>query len=354
MKTLALLVASLAVFGIPGVSPSGEQSPVASVPEATSAAGPSGGSAAGPVQTRIYSVRYYPASRLAAIIRTVAGGANVRVVEDDRSNLLILTAPQARVPEIELLIKQLDQPDASAAQAQNLMYRVYMLEIPAKDQTLKAFSLVLEGSSQLPSVELLDALKDKELQVAALYQEGRGRRDENWEVAIEGRAVSQEAIKRVVEKIPGCQVKQLEWNDGALVSTVPAAQVDRLPAQLQEHLRKFLGEEIQTVGYWFGSLSSPGEVRAPVGPWTLELKANSERPPDQASDLVLEIEVNRESHVPFMPRTRILSNTVQGQIGRPIIIGYNRDSYGTRTMGAVVILPEAEAARSDSPANRAR
>jgi len=212
---------------------------------------------------------------------------------------------------------------------------------------------MLERSSPLPSVELLGALKDKELQVGGLYQEGQGGRDENWQVAIQGRAVSQEVIKRVVEKIPGSQVKELEWNDETFSSTVPAAQVNRLPPQLQEHLRKFLGEEIRTVGYWFGSLSSPGEVKAPIGPWMLELRAGSERRPDQAGDLALEIEVNRESHISFVPSARILSNSVQGKIGKPIIVGYNRDSYGTRTMGAVVILPEADAARSDSPGKNA-
>jgi len=350
MKTLTLLVASLGILGLPGVSFSGEQAPASSAPQATTATGPSGASGAGLVQTRVYPIRYYPIDQLAAIIRTIAGGANIQIIADKRSNQLIVTAPQARVPEIEHLVQQLDRPGTPASQAQNLMYRVYMLEIPPKDQNLKAFSLVLERSSQLPSAELLDALKDKELQVGALYQENRRGRDENWEIVIEGRVVSQEAIKRVVEKIAGARVKGLVWNDETLASIVPAAQVNRLPTQLQEHLRKFLGDEIQTVGYWFGSLSSPGEVRAPIGPWMLELKARSERRQDQAGDLVLEIEVNRESHVSFVPSARILSNTVQGQIGKPVIIGYNRDSYGTRTMGAVVILPEADTAQSDTPA----
>ncbi len=74
----------------------------------------------------------------------------------------------------------------------------------------------------------------------------------------------------------------------------------------------------------------------------LELKAGSDRRPAQSGDLALEIEVNRESHIPFVPATRILSNSVQGKIGKPIIVGYNRDAYGTRVMGAVVILPEAD------------
>jgi hypothetical protein len=41
----------------------------------------------------------------------------------------------------------------------------------------------------------------------------------------------------------------------------------------------------------------------------------------------------------------ILSNSVQARIGKPIIIGYNRDVYGTRTMGALVILLEADTAQ---------
>ncbi len=349
MKTLTLLVASLSVLGIPAVSRPGEQAPTSGLPAATE---PSGRSDAGPVQTRIYSIRYYPISQLVAILKTVIKGQDVQIVADERSNSLIITAPRAYVPQIELLLKQLDVPNAPASQIRNLMYRIYLIELPSKDQNLKSFSLVLERSSPLPSAQLLEALKDKDLQVSALYQEGRdgGNEEGNQEVAIEGRAVSEEAIKRVVEKIPGARVKELEWKDGTLASTVPAAQVDRLPSQLQGHLRKFLGEEIQTVGYWFGTLSSPGEVKAPIGPWVLELRANSEHQSDQAGDLVLEIEVNRASHVSFVPSRRILSNTVQGQVGKPIIIGYTRDSYGTRTMGAVVILPEADATRLDSPA----
>jgi hypothetical protein len=34
---------------------------------------------------------------------------------------------------------------------------------------------------------------------------------------------------------------------------------------------------------------------------------------------------------------------VQIKAGRPILIGYNRDAYGTRVMGAMVILLESDA-----------
>jgi hypothetical protein len=45
---------------------------------------------------------------------------------------------------------------------------------------------------------------------------------------------------------------------------------------------------------------------------------------------------------------RILSNTIRAKIGKPIIIGYNRESYGTRKMGTMVIVPEADSLGSDT------
>jgi hypothetical protein len=41
----------------------------------------------------------------------------------------------------------------------------------------------------------------------------------------------------------------------------------------------------------------------------------------------------------------VLRNTVQAKIDKPIIIGYNQDVCGTRTMGALVILLEADTAQ---------
>jgi hypothetical protein len=33
---------------------------------------------------------------------------------------------------------------------------------------------------------------------------------------------------------------------------------------------------------------------------------------------------------------------IRAKIGKPIIIGYNRESYGSRKMGAMVIVPEMD------------
>ena len=62
--------------------------------------------------------------------------------------------------------------------------------------------------------------------------------------------------------------------------------------------------------------------------------------PSQETDLSLEMKVHRDVPVPFIQPVTILSNALQGRIGKPIVIGYNRQAYGARKMGVVVIIPE--------------
>ena len=109
---------------------------------------------------------------------------------------------------------------------------------------------------------------------------------------------------------------------------------------MRQHIRKFLGADVQTAGYWFGNLSAPGEVAAPIGLWRLQLETSL----IQQAGLLLEIDVTQEPQYTLDSETTVLSNSVQAKVGKPIIIGYNRDSYGTRTTGAMVILLEADTA----------
>jgi hypothetical protein len=114
---------------------------------------------------------------------------------------------------------------------------------------------------------------------------------------------------------------------------------------VQKYIKKFLGEDIETVGYWFGSSSVPGEVRASIGPWMLHLELEAES--DRELELRVEVEVP-EKNYDFERRLgressdEILSNTIRAKVGRPVIIGYNRESYGARKMGAMVIIPETD------------
>jgi hypothetical protein len=61
-----------------------------------------------------------------------------------------------------------------------------------------------------------------------------------------------------------------------------------------------------------------------------------------AGGVSVEVHVTQNPQFTMDTSTTILSNSLQGKIGKPIIIGYNRESYGMRTMGAMVILLEAD------------
>ncbi len=288
----------------------------------------------GDLRTIIVSLKYYPVNDLGSLLATLSED-QVRIAIDQHSNRLILTGPQKRIDQTLRLISELDVPREEAQQSQYLTCRVYMFELPSKDQNLKPFSVLLERSSQWPTEWLLDAARDANVQISTLLQR---MEDDKWELVIEGRAASSDALKPVLTKITDAQVKQLKWDDETFTAAIPAAQVSQLPAPLREHLRKFLGDQVQTVGYWFGNLSVPGNLNAPIGPWRLDMKTQSE----QGTDLILEVRVTRESSVPFVNETQLLANTIQGKAGRPILIGYNRESYGTRVTGAMVILLERD------------
>ena len=332
MKMRMLLIMSLGMLLAPGVLWSMQESPA---PAEQQEAPPDEA-----MQMRIYTLEYYPVDRLADILFELTVRYDVDIAFDKLSNQLIVTASSDRLQQIERVVSALDTPNARSPQTQQMMYRVFMLELPSKDQNLKPFSLAIESPTQLPAAQFLSAVKDAELQVSTFRQSDELAESGHMVFGIQGRAASNEAVRRMLEKVPDALMKELVWDDEAFSAAIPGAQVTQLPARLQEHIRKFLGEGVQTIGYWFGNLSLPGEVRAPIGPWMLELNVESE----QAGELALEISVNRESQIDAQTWKiqELLSNSVRSKVGKPIIIGYNRDRYGMRTMGALVIVPEVD------------
>ncbi|UCE49810.1 MAG: hypothetical protein JSW47_06590, partial [Phycisphaerales bacterium] len=230
---------------------------------------------------------------------------------------------------------------------QDLIYRIYMFEIASENQGMRAFSARLQTSARVSSQEFLDATTDKDLRIIEFRQFSGGPPDAEFETLIQGKAASDESVRSMVEKFPESRITELRWDDDeTFTNKIEAARYTQLPEQLQKHIRKFLGNDIQTVGYWFGNLSVPGGIEAPIGPWTLNLQLESES--DQMFRLTVDVEMPRETHSfdgEFGGRHRndeILSNTMRAKIGKPVIIGYSRQSYGTRKMGAMVIVPEAD------------
>jgi len=285
----------------------------------------------------------------------------IQVYFDEGSNRLIINATDEQMKSILSVIEQMDVATVEASTSrdvQNLVYRIYMFETHSRDQGMKPFSMILETSVRVSSQELLDAVTDEDLQIREFLQHNPLKKKVPYtptvasEILIQGKAASNESLKRMIDKFPETKITELKWDDDdeTFTDKIEAAQYTQLPEQMQKHIRKFLGDEIRTVGYWFGNLSVPGEVQAPIGPWTMMLQLDTES--DNMLELNVDVEMPGEMHnfdrqLGRERHNEILSNSIRTKIGKPIIIGYNRESYGTRKMGAMVIVPEADMIQSE-------
>jgi hypothetical protein len=210
-----------------------------------------------------------------------------------------------------------------------------MVEVPSKQSDLKTFRVALQLPSSVVTLpDLLKASEGKKVVIDAFSDDVPGL-DVSHRIEIEGRAASIETIMQVLDMVPPGGIANMEFDEQASELVVPAAQVGQLPEQLRQHIHKFLGADVQTVGYWFGSTSSPGEIKAPIGPWSIELEVK----PTQTTALSVDVGVREpRDDMPF----EILRNSIQGKVGKPIIIGYNREVDKVRTMGAMIILLETD------------
>jgi hypothetical protein len=303
-------------------------------------------SASSPKEVKIYQLKYADAEELARLIENIF---RIRVDIDYRLNRVIVNATQEQMESVENLIEATDvaDPEASTSRdVQNFVYRIYMFETSSGDEGMKSFSMIVRTTTHVSSQELLDTAADKDLQISEFLQ-SNDFNEPDVEILIHGKAASAESIKRMVSGLaPKSHIIELKWDDDEIfTNNITAAQYTQLPDQMQKHIRKFLGDNIRTVGYWFGNSSVPGEVEAPIGPWMMNLQLDTES--DRMLELRVEVEMPGEMHhfdrrLGHQRNNEILSNTIRAKVGKPIIIGYNRESYGSRKMGAMVILPEAD------------
>jgi hypothetical protein len=300
-----------------------------------------------PTIVKIFELKYAKAENMAALIGNLF---RIEVQTDYRLNRLIVNATKEQIESVENLIAEMDVPDIEAStqrDIQNLLYSIYMFETFSGNEGMKSFSMILRTTTHVSSQELLDAAAEKDLQISDFLQSDDFD-EPHAEIMIKGRAASNESLKRMVSGLaPESHIIELKWDDDeTFTNNIAAAQYTQLPDQMQKHIRKFLGDDIRTVGYWFGNSSVPGKIEAPIGPWTLNLQLDTES--DRMLELNVEVEVPDEMHnfdrrLGRERNDEILSNTIRAKVGRPIIIGYNRESYGARKMGAMVIIPEVDA-----------
>jgi len=212
---------------------------------------------------------------------------------DKRTQSLIVSATQEEIASIESLMQAMDvalPEDSTVGDVEDLVYRVYMFEIASGDRDVKSFSMILQVPPDVETKQLLDAAESDELQISGFSLGDGQNNDGQAEIRIQGKAASNAVLKQmIVDNIPESRIKELTWDDAeTFTDKISAAQFELLPEQMQKHIARLLGNEIRTVGYWFGNLSVPGSVEAPIGPWTLNLSLETE------SDRMLELRVDVE------------------------------------------------------------
>jgi len=286
----------------------------------------------------IFRLRYQDADGMSRIIRTLVPPNEATIALDGMSQSLIVSATEERLEQIERVISELDVQPITSPDALQMIYRIYMLELPSDHLGLKFFSMMATGSAQLPPGQVLTAGNGNDVQIENFRQTPPTTAEGQWRFYIAGRAASYEPINRLTNSIPDCEIMELEWEEDTPV--MPTTRVPPLPESLQTHLRKLLGEEMGIVGYWFGNLSVPGNAQAPIGPWTFDMEIGTTT---REGEVELEITVVHHSQNDPAQSWQVLSNSIRGKIDRPVIIGYNRDNRGVQTMGALVIVPERSA-----------
>jgi type II secretory pathway component GspD/PulD (secretin) len=117
---------------------------------------------------RMYPLKYCPADQLYRILQNVIDGPNVRLAIDDRSNVLLVTAPRQQLERIDGIVSKLDVPTERGAETPQMMYRVYMVELPSKVEAMKPFSLVAANSSNLSAADIVQAAENTKIRLTNL------------------------------------------------------------------------------------------------------------------------------------------------------------------------------------------
>ena len=244
------------------------------------------------MEIKIFHLRYLAAHDACNILDALCAEDDTRIILDENTNRLILRATRERMQTLTSLLAELDvQTDTrSASQSEPLLCRVYMVELPAPQQPdLQSFHLELRvGPPGVSLPDLLKASEDKKIKIDA-FRGDEPDADGMQQFEIEGRTASAELITQMLDvlDIPTDGIVKMELDEMTSDIVVPGAQISQLPEQLRQHIQKFLGADVQTVGYWFGNMSSPGQIEAPIGPWSIQLEVK----PTQTTALAIEVEV---------------------------------------------------------------
>jgi type II/III secretion system protein len=304
---------------------------------------------------RVYELQYVNAQKLSEILSqihpehlgSIAKVSRVKIICNHEANQLIISAPKHIMEgSITKLIEQLDVPQhqqSSGGHIQNLMYRIYMVELTPQKEMGISFNLSFRSPRKL-DVKLFEIAEEFDVQLEKVVQNDSiplNQQPVTFEVCIEGYVNTRKQLNSYIHQVGKISGQITITPEIYLVSDSDSKQdyleSIELPKGVEAALRKLMNGDMHVAGYWFGNSSLPGQTIAPLGPWQLSLDSE----PNSENGFRIGIEV-KEKSLKDREKGIILSNTIQGRIGKPIIVGYSRESKGNIRQGALVIVPEGD------------
>ncbi len=290
-----------------------------------------------PLETKIFFLECTQADDMQAIVSTISQKARIAVAES--SNALLITAPPDELETIRAAICALDAPEISKVKkSQPIMCRVYMIERLSTNQSWQSFSISLAVDDYASFNQIINNINTSRLYIKDFSQNNFLSGDKPYcSITIHGQALSSADVDQLTQMIPNSRIDKINWKDNSNPTSM--AQVAPLPDSLQKHIERFLGKDTEIAAYWFGNLSIPGEVQAPIGPWGLELTMEN-----LGAEGLIELNLG-VTEVRVTDRGEniiwsVIHNSMQTKIGHPVIIGYTRDKDESPTTGALVVIPE--------------
>ncbi len=337
--------------------------------------------------TQIFTLQWANARELEGIISDIRPDAPGTITGDERTNSLIVTGTEDELETIRNLIESLDrrgsrQPDFSEEQ-ENIAYRIYALEKKNAPHYLNRFNLNIQIEDVDSSIQIPNLISSLKMDVFHILRYSSQKTIlENGSrliiLEIEGEGTNEEACLAFIEvlrrktndkaQLLSLQSEQLvQPNPAPVVIAAPGVAGNQrgrrtsqlgvtgniqdtgigteetydgtsIPQSLIPTIKKLLGENIVSIGYWFGLSAAEGECSAPIGPWKIEIESH----PNMTGAFLFEFSLIEGDEI-------ILHNSVNGKYDKPIIIGYSREVDGKYIPGALVIIPERDWSGSEIP-----
>ncbi len=111
------------------------------------------------------------------IISVLVPNTGASVAIDERSQSLIVAASPDRIQQIEQVIQALDSRPAGKPNTPQVMYRVYMVELPSQVEAIRPFSLMVTSLSGLSAADIVEAVETANIRLTNLEIASNGVSD---------------------------------------------------------------------------------------------------------------------------------------------------------------------------------